>query len=103
MAAPKKPNTAPARMGKKKKAERAAERAGTLEEVRLKLWRCIGRVEEILVDEGADATVTLKAAHCLSQTASTYVRLTEVGELEARLTALEGAPRGHENHLHRVA
>jgi len=94
MAAPKKPNTAPARMGKKKKAQRAAEAAGTLEEVRLKLWRALGRVEEILVDEGADATVTLKAAHCLSQTASVYVRLTEAGELERRMGALEEALRG---------
>ena len=41
--------------------------AGTLEEVRLKLWRCIGRVEEIIAEEAADPSLTLRAAHCLSQ------------------------------------
>jgi hypothetical protein len=50
MAAPTNPNTLPARMGKKRKAQRTAEHAGALGEVRLKFWRCIGRVEEILED-----------------------------------------------------
>ena len=94
MAAPKKPNTAPARMGKKKKAQRAAEAAGTLGDVRLKLWRALGRVEQIVEDSDADPALTLRAAHCLSQTASTYVRLTEAGELEKRMDALEEALTG---------
>ena len=94
MAAPKSPNTVPARMGKKMKARQRAEAAGTLEEVRLKLWRCLGRVEKIAEDEDADPALTLRAVHCLSQTASTYVKLTEAGELEKRMDALEETLKG---------
>ena len=89
MAAPKNPATHVARQAKKRKAQAAADAAGTLDELRCKLWRCLDRVEGILGDEDAEPTLVLKAAHCLSQVGSTYVRLVEGTELEKRLEALE--------------
>jgi hypothetical protein len=42
---------------------------------------------------GGDSTEKLKAAHCLSQVAMTYLKTIEIGELEARLEALEAKSR----------
>ena len=89
MAAPKNPATHVARQAKKAKAQAAADAAGSLDELRCKLWRCLDRVERILGDEEAEPTLVLKAAHCLSQVGSTYIRLVEGTELEKRLDALE--------------
>ena len=103
MAAPHNPNTAPARRAKKTKARVLAENAGTLEALRLKVWRCLNRVEEILVDETADPLVTLKAVHAFTQATGCYIKLTEAGEFEARLEALEAAvkPPGSKNGTYR--
>ena len=40
-------------------------------------------------DESADPLLTLKSVHALTQAAGCYVKLTEAGEFEARLEALE--------------
>ncbi|WP_146160583.1 hypothetical protein [Deinococcus arcticus] len=75
------------------RAARTAKRAkrrgqpGTLEDARALLWRALTRAGELL--EEADPAHALKAVHAISQGAAAYARIVEVGELEARITALE--------------
>ena len=89
MARPKKPNTAPARKAKKTKAQERAERAGTIDELRRVVWAAIERVDAIVQDENADSALTLKGTHALVQAAGAYVKITDAGEFEARLSAIE--------------
>ena len=72
-------------------------------ELRAKMWRCLNRVEGILQDECADPYLTLKAVHAFTQAAGCYIKLTEAGEFEARLEALEAAvkPPGSKNGSYR--
>jgi hypothetical protein len=79
------PNPAEAR-----KAKRARRRGkpGTLEDARVLLWRALTRAGELLEEE--DPAYALKAVHAISQGAAAYARIVEVGELEARIAALEG-------------
>ncbi len=62
---------------------------GTLEDARALLWKALERAAAILENE--DDTLSLKAIHAVSQGTAAYARIIEVGELEARLSALEGA------------
>ncbi|WP_144012090.1 hypothetical protein [Deinococcus sp. LM3] len=73
-----------------RKAKRARRRGkpGTLEEARALLWRALERAGELL--EVEDPAHALKAVHAVSQGAAAYARIVEVGELEARIAALEG-------------
>jgi hypothetical protein len=91
MAAPKNPNTAPARQARAKRKQGA--RAGTLDDVRAKLWACIERVEEIVQKGDSDASTVLKGTHALTQACAAYVKIIEAVELEARVTALEAVER----------
>lgn len=91
MAAPKKPNTAPARRKKAEKRRDTAEATGTLGDVRAKLWACIERVEELMTEGDPDAALVLKGTHALVQACGAFVKVLEVGELEARLADLEAA------------
>ena len=68
-----------------------ARRAGTVDEVRLKLWNALLSVENVLYDDDTDTLTVLKAAHAMTQAASAYARIVEAGELEARLSELESA------------
>lgn len=47
------------------------------------------------MDEAADPLVTLKAVHAFTQAAGCYIKLTEAGEFEARLEALEEVVEDH--------
>ncbi|GHF32285.1 hypothetical protein HNQ07_000429 [Deinococcus metalli] len=80
------PNPHEARQAKRRK--RRAQ-PGTLEDARALLWRALTRAGELL--EVEDAGHALKAVHAISQGAAAYARIVEVGELEARLSALEDA------------
>ncbi|AHX26514.1 hypothetical protein DEDE109153_01070 [Deinococcus deserti] len=73
-----------------RKAKRARRRGkpGTLEDARALLWRALSRAGELLEEE--DPALSLKAIHAISQGAAAYARIVEVGELEARIAALEG-------------
>lgn len=70
-------------------AQRRKRKAGTLKDVTGMLWEALEAARELLSEE--DTGTRLKAIHALSQTASSYARVYEVGELEARLEALEQA------------
>lgn len=76
-------NPVPGRLAKR--ARRAAGDVGRLQQ---KLWQSILQAETVMLKEADDA-LTLKAAHCLSQVAMTYLKTVEIGELEARIEELE--------------
>ena len=80
------PNPSPheARQAKKRK-----RKPGNLQAVAVKLWAALEAAEELLAEE--DPHLRLKAVHAVSQVAGSYAKVYEVGELEARLQALEGA------------
>ncbi|MDL2343098.1 hypothetical protein QOL99_02925 [Deinococcus sp. MIMF12] len=87
-------NTDPvqARQGKRRKRR---GKPGTLEDARALLWRALTRAGELLEEE--DPLLSLKAIHAVSQGASAYAKIVEVGELEARIAALEGQPGEEED------
>lgn len=73
-----------------RKAKRAKRRkGGSLEHARVLLWQALERAAELLNED--DPALSLKAVHAISQGASSFAKLVEVGEFEARLAALEGA------------
>ena len=87
------PNPAKARQAKKRK--RRGE-PGSIEDARALLWKALQRAGELLnaetVEDGVsrpDNHTALRAIHAISQGAAAYARIVEVGELEARLAALE--------------
>ena len=68
---------------------------GTVKQLTAVLWRAITHLETHLdttttADE-VDTAELCKLTHALSQSAATYLKAVEVGELEARLEALEQA------------
>jgi len=79
------PNPHAARIAKKR-----ARKPGDLSQVLRMLWQALLEAEEVLL-ESDNAEWTLKAVHAISQSAGQYVKLLEVGELEARLAAVEQA------------
>jgi transcriptional regulator of aromatic amino acid metabolism len=77
----------------KKRARRP--KPGTVKQLSAVLWRAITHLETHLditaTAETVDTGELCKLTHALSQSASTYLKAVEVGELEARLGALEKA------------
>lgn len=69
-------------------ARKYRRRQGTLLQTQKMLWRAITAVEAILDAPDSNAQ-TLQVCHALSQACSSYSRLLEVGQFEARLLALE--------------
>ncbi len=59
------------------------------------LWASIVELDRALTDtaraERVDTGELCKLSHALSQSASTYLKATELGSLEARVLALEAA------------
>ncbi|KEF34101.1 hypothetical protein RDMS_09030 [Deinococcus sp. RL] len=82
-------------------AQRRKRKAGSLKDVTGMLWEALETARELLRED--DVQVKLKAIHALSQTASSYSRVYEVGELEARLEALEAAQEAQVKHAARGA
>lgn len=88
-------NANPTKARMAKKARRRGQ-PGTVAEAQVLLWRALERAGELLEvidpETGApDNALALKAIHAISQGASAYAKIVEVGELEARLEALEAA------------
>ena len=68
--------------------ERKAKRsAGDITQLREKLWKALERAEGLM--DSDDAAVVLRAIHALAQATGPYLKAVEVGELEARLRAIE--------------
>jgi hypothetical protein len=73
---------------------RKRKRQGTLQDVLQMLWAALTAAEAVLEECAGDHEQTLKAVHAISQCGGQYAKLLEVGELEARLAALEHATKG---------
>lgn len=69
-------------------AKRSKRATGDIARLQKKLWQAILRAEVVMETEGDDY-LALKAAHCLSQVATCFLKAVEIGELEARLEQLE--------------
>ena len=54
-------------------------------------WCAVLAAEAVLLDaaKAGDSALTLRGVHALTQATGAYAKLVEVGEFEARLTALE--------------
>ncbi len=78
---------------KARQARKRRPKPGTVKQLSAVLWRAITHLEEHLdttaTAETVDTGELCKLTHALSQSASTYLKAVEVGELEARLEALE--------------
>jgi hypothetical protein len=87
------PNANPTKARMAKKSNR---KPGDLQALQRKLWGAILHAEEVLEDasQDKDRELTLKAIHALSQCCGQYAKLLEVGEIEARLGALEERLQG---------
>lgn len=68
---------------------RRARKAGSIADVRRKMWQAIICAEAVLFNDGSDAATLLRAVHAITQASTAYARIIETGELEARLAALE--------------
>ncbi|MBZ0160969.1 MAG: hypothetical protein K8G79_12695 [bacterium] len=73
-------------------AKRAKRASGDVARLQTKLWQSVLQAESVMLKEGDDV-LKLKAIHCLSQVAASFLKCVEVGELEARLEALEQQER----------
>ena len=71
-----------ARLGKKQKSK-----PGNIQEVLSLVWDALKTAHSLLNEE--DSVMKLKAVHGVTQAAQGYAKLWEVGELEARVAALE--------------
>ena len=80
------PNPSPHKARQAKKRRRTPGDLATLLQV---LWGARLKAEAVLDAAGTDSELTLKAVHAVSQCAGQYSKFLEVGELEARLAALE--------------
>ena len=83
-------NTHAARLVKRRK-----HKPGNLTDLLRMFWQALLEAEAIL--EAADedqAELKLKAVHAISQCGGQYARLLEIGEMEARLAAVEAQLRG---------
>ena len=75
---------------------------GTVKQLTAVLWRAITHLETHLDTTASsnevDTAELCKLTHALSQSAATYLKAVEVGELEARLEALEEAQAANQGH-----
>jgi hypothetical protein len=76
-----------------RQAQKRRAKPGNLAGLQRLLWRALKTAEAIL-DEAAEPDMQLRAVHAISQASGQYAKLLEIGELEARIAALEAA-QGH--------
>jgi hypothetical protein len=70
-------------------SKRCAHKPGSLADICKILWTAIQDAEQLLYTAGDDADLRLRCLHALSQSCGQYSKLLEIGEIEARLSALE--------------
>ena len=78
---------------KARMARRQIRKPGDIHAVMRLLWRALKTAEDIL-DEAEEPELTLRAIHAISQASGQYAKLLEIGELEARIAALEAEQKG---------
>jgi hypothetical protein len=92
------PGDAKPHLERKDKKRLRRPKPGTVKQLSAVLWHAITHLEAHLdstaTAEEVDTAELCKLTHALSQSAATYLKAVEVGELEARLEALEKAQAG---------
>lgn len=73
--------------------KRRNRKAGTVDEARRILWKALEQAGRLADAEESTPADTLRILHAVSQGVAAYVRVCEVADLEARLTALEAAEK----------
>ena len=85
---------------KARQARKRKSKPGDLKAVAAIVWDALETARDLL--SSSDSTEQLRACHAVFQGASAYAKVYEVGELEARLEALEKAipakGQDHGNH-----
>ena len=81
------PNPYQARQAKRK----GQRKAGTVDDLKAHLWAAIDKLSAALDTDSPEVADLTRLTHALSQAATSYLRVIEVGELEARLEKLEQA------------
>lgn len=90
-------NADPVKARQAKKARRRGK-PGSVEDAQCLVWRALERAAEMLEAQTVDPetglprpdnALALKAVHAVSQCAASYARIVDVGELAARVAALE--------------
>lgn len=76
---------------KARQARKRRSKPGNLEALKRDLWHVLQAALRVLDAPDTTPELTLRAVHAMAQAAGQYARLIEVGELEARLAALESA------------
>lgn len=76
-----------------RQAKRARRQPGDIAALRLKLWDVCERLHFELKKDKGITEEQLRHVHAFSQLSSVYIKATEVGELEARVEALEAAAK----------
>jgi hypothetical protein len=74
-------------------AKRRAHKPGSLEDLLKVLWTALSDAERLMY-AADDPEVRLRCIHAISQVSGQYAKLLEIGELEARIAALEAAQKG---------
>ena len=79
---------------KAREAKRRRGKPGNIDTLLRVLWNALLEAEAVLMaTEGDNPELCLRAVHAMSQCAGQYAKLLEVGELEARIAALEAAQK----------
>ena len=64
-------------------------KTGTLDDARRELWRAVVCSRTVLMAPESGDELTLKAAHCVQQCVSAYVRLLETSTMQGQLDTLK--------------
>ena len=73
------------------KQRKAAQRAGSPDDLQMVVWHAVSAAAEIVRDPNADAATRLRAVHAVTQAAGAYAKVYEAVEVDARLRAIEEA------------
>jgi hypothetical protein len=79
-------------------AKKRTRKPGNLAALTRVLWRAVLEAQEIM-DHADGDEMKLRAIHAISQTSSSYAKLLEIGEFEARLNALEETQARRNGHV----
>jgi hypothetical protein len=67
---------------------------GDFQRLKAKLWALICLVEETIAETGTVTAKNVRTVYALTQVASVYTKIHEIGELESRVAALEATTKG---------
>lgn len=68
---------------------------GDFQRLKGKLWALLDKMEETLAATGKITPENVRVVYAFTQVAATFAKIHEIGELEARVAALEAARKGN--------